>query len=740
MDDQVEATRDSIDDVKDKTELVRLWLDALALSDKEGEEDWRKCAEKTVKIYRQQGDVDVSDSSAGDKKFNILHANVETLLPALYNSTPIPDVRRRFNDDDKVGKAVSDLLERCISHSVDSYDFDQVMRFGASDMELTGRAVARVRYLPYMSQDESSVDYEEVVCEHVPWKSFRRGPGRTWADVPWIAFKLFLTRDELEKLTPKLVNEVKLDSAIGGPDKGDGQNPKEVFKRAKVWEIWDKESQEVLFIADSYKKAPIRQEPDPLKLTGFFPIPRPMMAIETSDTLVPVVPYEIYKDQAEELERVSQRIMALTEAIKSRGIYDGRAKEIERLSEAEDNVLIGVENATVYAEGGGLEKAIAWWPLETAVTALKQLYESREQIKATIYEITGIADILRGNTDPNETLGAQQLKAQWGSLRIQRKQAEIQRYARDLFRLKAEIIAAKFQWKTITMISGVDFPPQAVKQQAQQAVQQMQQQAQGKPMPKLPSQLTDILEKPSQEEVEQLLRNDAMRGFRVDVESDSTIRADLTRNQQNMNLFLQGTSQFAAAMGPILIAPQFQALTPAVLEIYSAFARNFKLGKQAEDALDKVAEEGRKVAENPPPPKPDPAMQLEQMKAQALQQKTQMDMQAAQAKHEMDAKAAQEKHQMEMAKMQAELEVKAQELELKKEELALKEREMHMQMQVKQQGMMMDQQKQHMDMQHSEREHELGMEATETKHELGMEAMAAKAKAAKAKPKAGARA
>jgi hypothetical protein len=724
---QPEATRESPDDAKDDKELVRLWLDAIAIADKE-EKNWRECADDTVKLYRQHDERRSDGESISDKggKFNILHANVETMLPALYNSTPIPDVRRRYGDPDAIAKEVCDLQERCLSYSVDVYDFDELMRMSAKDMELTGRGVDRVRYLPYLSGegDAQELAYEEVRCEHVQWKNFRRGPAHVWDDVPWVAFKLFLTRDELVKLSPKHGKAVNLDACIeGADDRKDGNNVPEVFKRAIVWEIWDKNTREVLFIAESFKERPIRVEKDPLSLMEFFPVPRPLYAVTTSDSLIPIVPYEIYKDQAKELERVSQRIMALTEALKARGVYDGRASEISRLADADDCEMLAIEQVALFTDGVDLSKKIAYWPIEVIAVVLEKLYLARDQIKQTIYEITGIADILRGNTDPNETLGAQELKAQWGSLRIQNKQAEIARYARDLFELKAEIICRKFDWNTITLMSGLKYPTQEEKQRAQA----MAQQAQAAQQP-LPPELEQILSKPSAEEVEQLLRDDATRGFRIDIESDSTIRADLTRMQQNMNLFLQGTAQYGAAMGPIVMAPQFQSLAPAVLEIFSAFARTFKLGKQAEDALDSVADRARKQAEQPQEPQEDPAVQVEKLKAQNEAKKM-----------EMEAQFQREKHEMELQMMQAKL-------EMEREKLAMQQQKMQLDMQAHQQKMAMDAEAQQrdavmqerqagMEMQRAEHEHSLGMESTEHKHRTGMEALDAKTAAAKQQAK-----
>lgn len=727
------ASLETKDQIREGAEFVRTWLEAIELSSKE-EDGWRKRAGEATNIYRS-GSKDRAENRS--RTFNILFANVDTTVPSIYNSTPVPDVRRRYNDEDKIGKQVSDIIERALSYSVDTYDFDAVMKDCAKDTEIAGRAVSRVRYVPYFDGKGEEVVTEEATCEHVQWKDFRRGPAKTWGDVPWIAFRHYLDRAQLVKLNKDVGNTVNLDSKIEGlEDKGDGKNESEIFKRATVWEIWDKDSREVIFIAESYKEKPLVREGDPLGLTGFFPVPRPIYAIKTSDSLVPVVPYDTYRDQAEELEHVSRRIMALVEALKAKGIYDGRMQEVVTLATADDNEMIPVQSAANYLDGAGLEKAIAWWPIETIAKVLKELYIQREQIKQTIYEITGLSDILRGQSDPNETLGAQELKKQTGSLRIQSKQADIQRFARDIFRLKAEIIGTKFSWETISMMTGINFPTEQEKRAAQQQMQMAQQNGQQVP-PQAQAQVQDMLSQPSREEVQKILKDDTTRGYRIDVESDSTIRADMTRNQNNMNMFLQGTAQYAAAMGPIVQLDS--SLMPTVIEVYSAFARTYKLGKQAEDALDKLSDKGKQMAENPQPEKPDPKLEAEKIKADAAKEKAQIDGQAAQAKfqHEqqkaqMDMQAAQQKHAAEMEKIQADLQAQ-------REEIAMMREKMGMEMEVAREKNAMDAEAAERDAALNERTAALQSEAGERKHEIGLETMEAKARAAKQKPANGAR-
>jgi hypothetical protein len=659
--DQQSATYETKDQAQESaSDFVRFWLDAIEAASKE-EKDWRDDADDVVKIYR--GD------KASETEFNIVYSNVETLIPAIYNSTPVPDVRRRFGDRDPIGKAVSDILERAISYSLDSYDFDATMRAVLFDSAVPGRGVARVRYVPYMDETGESVAYEEATCEYVPWRHFRHGAARVWDEVPWIAFEHFLSRDQLRQLSPELADKVQLDCTTRGEDAPEDQKS-DIFKRARVWEVWDRDAKEVIFIATGYADAPLSRQEDPLGLTGFYPIPRPVQPISTPGKLCPVTPYTAYKTLAEELNSVTQRIRKLVRQIKVKGGYASQGSDINKLAAADDGELVPIQGLeAMVSANGDLNKLIAWWPVEPQVKALAQLYQQREMIKQTIYEVTGISDIVRGASMASETATAQQIKAQWGSLRIQRLQAEVQRFARDLFRLKAEIFATKFDIRSLSQITGVMVLPEQQIMAAQQQAQMAQQSQQP-----VPPELQDVLKAVPLEKIEPVMRSDMMRAYRIDVESDSTIRADLTRNQEQMAGFVQGSAQYMQAA--LALAQGGMPREPLV-EIYAAFARQFKLGKQAEDALDRMSE----MAKQPQPPKPDPEtekLKLEgqrmQMQAQADQQKAATDLQMKQADHQLavekmqaDMAMAQEKAQFDMALQREKM---AQDYQLKQMELS----------------------------------------------------------------------
>ena len=75
--------------------IVKRWVAEIDRSSRR-EKDWREDATKVYDRYRGK--------QRGKNSYNILFANTETLRPAIYNSTPKPDVRRRYADEDIVAK------------------------------------------------------------------------------------------------------------------------------------------------------------------------------------------------------------------------------------------------------------------------------------------------------------------------------------------------------------------------------------------------------------------------------------------------------------------------------------------------------------------------------------------------------------------------------------------------------------------------------------------------------------
>lgn len=670
------------DALTDAERTARRWKSEIELAGKR-EKSWRERAEKVIARYRGE--------ERKKNRFNVLWANTEILRPALYNSRPEPDVRRRFRDADPVGKAVSTVLERALSVVVDESSTDGAIRNDVLDTLLGGRGVSRVRYVASIAQtggeaaqeaeeeaakqaqdseDDKSVpatarakadkdeafegtseevEFERAVIEHVDWRDFRHGYGRTWEEVQWVAFRCKLTRDEAERqFGVDAVREIKFtQQQVQEKDRGQ-EATSEIVRLAEFWEIWDKEGCRVFFSNEDSKEPlyPVDNpegEP-PLDLNGFFPVPEPLQIIENTGSLEPIPPFTLYEEQADELDKISARIIKIVQASKVRGIYDAKLTEIGDLMTNDDNELTAVQNAQAWREGG-LDKAITWMPVEQAAKVLEGLYLARTQAKQIIDEITGISDIIRGATMASETATAQQIKANYASIRLQRMQHEVQRYVRDLLRLCGEVMADKFMPETFQSMTQIKLPSMQDKQMAAIQAQQTGQ-------PPDPT----LMQMPTWEDVMGIMRNDSLRQFKVDVETDSTIAGSLEGDMQGLSQVLQAITQTLTGMAPLVQAGALPI--DAAKEVVLAVVRRARMGLAVEDAFEKL------TAPKPPAQPQDSSLQVAQVKAQSDQQiaqmKAQADQQQTQVQHQAQAQVEQLRQQMEGQRHQYEIDMKSQ--------------------------------------------------------------------------------
>lgn len=661
--------------------VFSFWETQEAIAEKE-ERKWVKQARKIVKRYRdERGDADQTVS-----RFNILWANVQTLLPTLYGRTPKPDVERRFRDEDPTARLASTLLERCLSYSVDAFDFDDVIQGVVEDRLLPGRGVARVLYVPHFgdeikedaqqdpeavasSDDEfqeaeeqgtvidnpgdadeektepaREVVWEEAIAKYVFWEDYREGPARKWVEVPWLRYQSYLTREELiTRFGKKKGNAVNLDySPKGAPDSVKEEPPADIYKKAIVREYWDKAKKQVIWIPPGTPDLVLDKCDDPLRLPDFFPGPDPLLATTTNDKRIPVPDYIEYQDQARELDRLTGRIDKLTKALKVAGVYAGEEKKVlqQLVDEGTENRLIPVGDYGQWADKGGMRGIIEWFPIQQVAETLIQLYNARDRVKNLLYELTGIGDILRGQTEPDETLGAQELKANFATRRITPQQKKVAKFARNLLRLMAGIIAEHFSSRTISMMTGYpqldpvppvpprpEMPPQLIVEQLQQqqaagANGGMQGAVGGPPQsqpPAPPSPQMQAYQQATaqwQQAVQQaqavqasnqqkqqafdaavaLIKQDGVHGFRIDIEADSTIAPDEQAEKASRVEFMEKFVPFMQQMVPLSQGnPAFAQLAE---EFTQFVVRGFKVARQLEETISKAFQA---LAQMPPP-------------------------------------------------------------------------------------------------------------------------------------------
>jgi hypothetical protein len=742
---------------------VAYWTAQISAA-KKREESYRKRANRALKIYQLE---EANTEAEPETPFNILFSNTETLLPALYNEKPRPIVKRRFDNENPVAKFGSEALSRGISFQMDNpssgYEgLHPMLENAVLSALVPGRGITRFSYDADITEydKEPQVDVEdsdaladgdvdgqvppntepqgdamaepaagagataappkvenETICsEIIDWDSILFGYAKRWDKVPWVAFEWKMTKKDVEKAfggtwADKLTYASAEDETSTDKKSEEQKRPEET---ARVWEIWHKTSRKVKFFAECHNERMIKTIEDPLGLSGFYPIPEPLTIFLRVTGLVPVPIYDTYRRQARELNRLTIRIEKITEAVKVRGFYNSSIGDIQSVFKADDNELIPAKGPAAMSGDSAvsLDKAIWTMPLDVLVTTLNQLTNQRELVKQVIYEITGISDILRGSSVPSETATAQNIKNQWGTLRLKKIQKRVQRYVRDCFRIMAEIMAEKFGEDTFKEMTGIPLLLSSEKEQLGQQLaglkqqQQMQQQqaqmmappdqsggtpaapqpgppspgpvgppggggepsAGGPPQPPDPlapqiQELEQQLAKPSWGEVLGLLKSQLQRGWAIDVETDSTVDPEATEDRQQMGEVLQA---FGQAMGQLLPFVQQGLLPMPVLKaMLKDIVKKFRFGAGVEEAIDQMADQ------LPPQPEPE-GVQIAKIKAQSDQQKGQGNPEVEKAKAEGELR----KQQGEMALMDKEIQVKQKELEIKERELELKEKEL----------------------------------------------------------------
>jgi len=639
---------------------------------------WEKRGQKVVKRYRDERDA----IEMPRMKFNILWSNIQVLFPALYGRQAKPEVSRRYMDQDPVGRLASTMLERVMEYETTQFgDFDAAMTGAVQDRLLPGRGTAWIRYEPVivnetpevegeMERDESQVyntvedPTERIDAAHSPidyvyWADFLHSPARTWDEVWWVARAVYMTKDEGVERFGDVFKNVSLTSSNTDMD---GKNPmtaKMTYdKKAMVYEIWNKRAAKVCWIAKGYPQA-LDERDDPLELDDFFPCPKPLMATTTTGSMIPVPDFCEYEDQAQELDNLTQRIYLLTKACKAVGVFNAEFKELARMfSEGVDNKLFPVTAWAAMSEKGGLKGAIDMMDTSQIIITLRELYAAREQVKQSIYEIMGISDILRGSSKAQETLGAQQLKANFGSLRLKSSQGDVARFATDIFKLKAQVICKFYPPELIVEMSGVTNTPDGQDPQMLQAALQM-------------------------------LSDSTIRDFHIAVEADSLAQIDEQAEKQGAQEAIGAIGAFLREAIPMVT--QAPETLPMVSEMLLFLVRRYRAGRSLESAVEKAMkalQDKADAAKQQPPREPPEMMQMqaeqqaeqmrmqaqaqtEQMKMQAQAQieqgKAQLEMQMHQAKVQADMQLAQMKADFETAKQNNELQIKAREMAGKEE-------------------------------------------------------------------------
>lgn len=614
-------------------------------------EQWHKDGNDILKRFRDERQYPEQRFT----RWNAYPMNIQTQRALIYGKVPRVDATRRNADaDDDIARVAANILERNLNLDMCRAGDGYVdgLAYALDDRMQVGLGNARERYIadiqtvpeepaimiggmeaaPAVPEHEEKVD-EDCVTDYLHWKDQLWSAGsRTENEKRWVAFRAALTQKQIvARFADSLT---RICSREGAPADGEqlaksvplnhkkdkarsdvrAQDP---WPKADVWEVWHKEYRCVVWYVDGFPYILDHQD-DPLGLEGFFPCPRPMAANLTTSTTIPRPDFMLARDQYNLLDRITARITLLIDALRVAGCYNKTAGDLQRLvKETGQNQLIPVDNWAMFAEKGGIKGQIDFFPIDMIASVLQQLTAMQENTLASLYQITGFSDILRGEAlESGVTATEQRAKTRFASVRMRALQDEFARFATDLMKIKAEIICKHYEPKTIIERSNIMLTPDA--QYAEKAVE--------------------------------LLKSDHSQ-WRVEVKPESVNLTDFAALKQQKTEYMSALSAFITSALPLvqLLPPS----GPYLLEMLKWYMAGQPDSSGVESILDRAIAAAEQMAQQPQPqqpqqPSPEQLKLLtQQLKGQQDLAKTQADLKAKLIERQADvlSKDAQERSQ-----------------------------------------------------------------------------------------------
>ena len=465
----------------------------------------------------------------------------------------------------------------------------------------------------------------------------------------WVAREVFMTREQGIDRFGEVFKDVPLNATPMGMNKDDmTDDMRGVLGVAAVWELWHAPKKQVHWFVRDFKDKMLDSQPDPYGLDGFFPCPRPAYGTLSNKNLIPTPDYLQYAHLADELDSQTERIAVLTKALKLRGVYDASMEGLGTLlsSDSRDGEMIGVQDFAQYIESStrtnSLGNVVQFLPIDMIAGVLVQMYEARQQTKDAIFEISGISDIVRGQSDPRETATAATTKAQFSNQRIDQRRRSVEHLIRGVLRIKAELIAEHFPTRRCGPSAGMTScrrwcrsrsapRPHSSRRKRSGSRRRNRRSSRACRRPQPPQPQPDPAEQIWQQAV-QLIRDEKRRGFRIDIETDSTIARNANEMAEQRTAFLESAGNFMERSLPL--AQAFPAIQPLVGEMLLFAVRGFNAGRTLEsafeDAVESMEQQQQQAAENPQPDPNQVAAEADQAK---MQQQAQLDQAKAASEH-----------------------------------------------------------------------------------------------------------
>lgn len=346
-------------------------------------------------------------------------------------------------------------------------------------------------------------------------------------------------------------------------------------------------------------------------LSDFFPCTEPMLINSSTKEFWPVCEYHQVSDILDDIHQIVGRMILLTKAIRVRFLFDSSIRELKQLiGETGEGGGLGVPNlqqSLITAKGGSLANLVAYFPVAEMIEGLKNMYEAFDQRLNMYYNLTGLSDLIRGQTlDVEKTYGERQLEGKFAMNRFEPFQRKVQEWIKDNYQMGMEMALKMFSPESLDEY----ITPQTL----------------------------DPEDKQRYEPALELLKSNKRRRFRVDFETDSTIAINQEwKRKQAIDL---ANTLTKALESTAQVAETNPELGKTELKVLKHLVGEFSDGKLFVDEIQDSIEDVIEKAMQPKPPEPN--IELEKLK---------MDGQAKSAEFRFKQMELQTSIQLEYAKI-----------------------------------------------------------------------------------------
>lgn len=652
--------------------------------------EFRDSAEESIKLYNAKKQIAVMDDV--ERRLNVWWYVVNTLIPAYYSSTPKAEVNLRKRTGGVPYQIGSVILERNIQYCMDNhFNFDQVGYLAGLQFLLTGQAVLWPRYLPEFATEMMEtadvtdggvvVAQEEVerkvsekaILDFIHYPDYLCNDARDESEIEWQGRRAFLTRDAVKEMFGgDIAKALSYDTYPDAIKRDDARKEDQYEGKAELVEIWCEASGKVYWVSRGGDKKIVESGDPPTQFEQFYPCSVIRQSVNP-DSVIPVSDYCHVKDQILEVERLTTRIHATLQAIRSNSVYDATlGTQVEELLTG-DLKMIPVTNWPAYKGRGGLANGVETFNIEPYVNALNTLQSARQAALQQLYETLKVSDLLRGTSEQYKSATANRLENQWSSLGLIVRQNMFTKFVSDAIANLGTIIAQHFEPETLLEVGDADGLLMPLLEEPQVGPD-------GMPVGMPPEEQLAAMK----EQVIAILKDPKARSYRIQIASDSMVAIDQQQQQQEGARLMEAAGQFFEQMKGLVL--EYPPMLGFSISLFQNMIKRVKGGKELDGLFTKalgdigeIARAKEEAAKQPPPP--DPVMQEVQGRLQIAQIESQARLQATQ----MELSDKQQKNAIAIEEMRLRMQRDALEAQLKVQDQQLKEFIAAQEMTIKQQ-------------------------------------------------------